>query len=306
VRNAHLPADAPLPMRDGVAPSRVYLPPGPWAGVFEFLVERFRFMAADVLRARLDNGDIVDEDGVPQRVDSPYRPHRWLWYYRIVPNEPPVPFELKILHQDERLIAVDKPHFLASLPGGRHLRETALTRLRDCLAQPRLTPIHRLDRDTAGVMLFCCDPAARGAYQRLFQSRDVAKHYEAIAAWRQDLELPRLHQSRLEPSEAYFTMHEVQGEPNSQTRIELVEQCGPWARYRLLPITGRKHQLRVHMNALGIPIRNDRLYPHRRSPQHEDDYSRPLQLLARSVSFIDPFTKTERRFESERNLQVLA
>lgn len=303
VRNARLMADAPLPVRDGIAPSRVYLPHGPWATVLEFFVERFRFMSAEVLRERLENGDIVDHEGHAQRVDAAYVPDRLLWYYRMVPDEPRVPFDISILHQDARLVVIDKPHFLASIPGGRHLRETALTRLRDRLAMPQITPVHRLDRDTAGVMLFCCDPAARGAYQRLFQSREVAKEYEAIAAWQNDLRLPRVYRSRLEPSDSHFIMHEVEGEPNSETRIELIERKGDRAHYRLLPTTGRKHQLRAHMHALGMPICNDGFYPVWRSPRQEDDHARPLQLLARAVAFVDPFTGERRRFESRRELQ---
>src|SRR5690606_1802630 len=143
-------------------------PPGPWLTVLEFLRERFKFMPVETLRARLAQGCIVDQNGLAQQADTPYQPSNWLWYYREVPDEAPVPFELTILSRDERIVAVDKPHFLASIPGGRHLRETALTRLRHMLDLPHLTPIHRLDRDTAGVMLFCADPASRGAYQSLF------------------------------------------------------------------------------------------------------------------------------------------
>src|SRR5690606_29938445 len=194
--------------------------------VLAFLVERFRFMPEDVLRERLEQGDIVDAQGLPLRPDSPYVPHQWLWYYRVVPNEVVVPFELQLLYQDERIVVVDKPHFLASIPGGKYLKETALSRLRETLAQPQLTPVHRLDRETAGVMLFCRDPASRGAYQKLFQSRDVAKEYEAVAPWRDDLKLPQVYRSRLEPGDLPFIMREQAGEPNSETRIELIERRG--------------------------------------------------------------------------------
>ena len=302
LRNARLMQAAPLPVRDGIAPSRVYLPVGPWPTVFEFLLERFRFMPADVLRQRLQAGDIVDDSGISQRAESPYVPNRWLWYYRVVPDEPVIPFDLQILHRDDRIIVVDKPHFLASIPGGRHLRETVLTRLRERFALPQLTPVHRLDRDTAGVMLLCIDPASRGAYQQLFQSREVFKEYEAVAPWRADLKLPCNHRSRLEPAESHFMMREVPGEPNSETYIEIIEKAGGLARYRLIPTTGRKHQLRVHMNALGIAISNDPFYPDWRPVEVEDDYSRPLQLLARAVEFDDPFSRQRRRFESRRQL----
>src|SRR5690606_8749499 len=146
--------------------------------VLEFLEQRFARIPAAVLRARLEQGHIVDASGVPLGPDTPYRPDSWLWYYREVEHEPVVPFEIDVLYRDDRLLVVDKPHFLASIPGGRHVRETALSRLRAQLDWPQLTPVHRLDRDTAGVMLFCLDPASRGAYQRLFQQRQVHKEYE--------------------------------------------------------------------------------------------------------------------------------
>lgn len=304
VRNARLMQAAPLPVRDGIAPSRVYLPAGPWATVFDFLLERFRLMPADVLRQRLADGDIVDDSGIAQRAETPYVANQWLWYYRVVPDEPHIPFEVDVLHRDDRLIVVDKPHFLASIPGGRHLRETVLTRLRSRLQLAQLTPVHRLDRDTAGVMLLCVDPGSRGAYQQLFQSRDVCKEYEAVAPWRPGLKLPCRYLSRLEPAESHFMMREVHGEANSQTDIELIERAGSLARYRLRPVTGRKHQLRVHMNALGIPICNDPFYPVWRPADAEDDYTRPLQLLAKAVEFVDPFTRVRRRFESKRKLEL--
>lgn len=303
--SAQLLAQAPLPVQDGVAPSRVYLPPGPWPTVLDFLVERFRFISREVLTQRLEAGEIVNQQGEPVRPGTKFLPHCWLWYYRTVPEEPSIPFEVDVLHQDERLVVVDKPHFLASIPGGRHLRETVLTRLRDRLSLPHLTPVHRLDRDTAGVMLFCCDPSARGHYQQLFQSRDVAKEYEAVAPWRAGLGLPLVYESRLKPGEPHFMMREVAGESNSRTRIELLQQFGTLAHYRLQPTTGRKHQLRVHMHSLGIPICNDAFYPIWRPTEQSDDYTRPLQLLARAVEFLDPFSGQRRRFESQRTLDAL-
>ncbi|HEY9281043.1 MAG TPA: pseudouridine synthase [Eoetvoesiella sp.] len=298
--------NAPLPMRNGVAPSRVYLPPGKWPTLLDFLSERFKYIAPEILLERLVRGEIVDDAGAAQKADGTYKPQRWLWYYREVPNEPVVPFELTVLHQDERLVVADKPHFLASIPGGRYLRETALTRLRSLLGLPLLTPVHRLDRDTAGVMLFCADPSARGAYQTLFQSRNVQKEYEAIAPWHSGLDLPRVHRSCIHTKSTHFTMFEAEGEPNSETVIELIGQWGHLGHYRLRPHTGRKHQLRVHMSALGIPICNDGFYPELLEYQADDDFTRPLQLLARAVEFKDPFTGKVRRFESQRQLEFLA
>lgn len=302
-------------MRGGVAPSRVYLPQGPWSRLYDFLVQRFPHITADVIRARMLRGEIVDQDGIVQAPDTPYRPLKWLWYYREVPGEIPVPFELPVLFQDRHLVVVDKPHFLASTPGGRYLTDTALTRLRLSLDLPLLSPIHRLDRDTAGVMLFCADPDSRGAYQNLFQAREVHKEYMAVAPINPDLKLPCVHHSRLQARADHFTMQEVPGEPNSETSIELVtelatEPCHAingipqaLALYRLRPRTGRKHQLRAHMSALGIPICNDGLYPQLQPFPDEHDFTRPLQLLASSIAFTDPLSGLMRRFESQRRLE---
>lgn len=294
--------NAPLPLRDGVAASRVFMPQGTWPSLLAFLLDRFKYMPADVLRNRLTDGGIVDEAGVAQTLSSPYRPLRWLWYYREVPDETPVPFDLPVLHRDAHLVVVDKPHFLPSIPAGRHLRETALTRLRSRLDLPELSPIHRLDRDTAGVMLFCVDRASRGAYQVLFQSRRVNKEYEAVAGVRADLCLPCVRCSRIEAESPGFMVHEVDGLPNSETQFELIDRRGELGYYRLRPRTGRKHQLRLHMSALGIPICNDRFYPELLAYRDADDFSDPLQLLARAIEFDDPFSGRPRRFESQRQL----
>lgn len=299
----------PLPERDGIPPSRVYLTPGPWENVLDFLVERFPRLSREFLQGRLEAGDIVDDDGRPQQPDSPFRPRTWLWYYREVPDEVPVPFDLPVLYRDERLVVVDKPHFMATTPSGRYLRHTALVRLRNTLGLKTLSPIHRLDRETAGVLVFCADPAYRGRYQALFQAREVAKEYEAVVRLPAGLSLPLVYRSRLEEMEGRFLMHEVVGEANSETRIELINQLddGGLAHLRLLPLTGRKHQLRAHLCALGMPIVNDSFYPPVPLDEAElrahDDFERPLQLLSRSIEFQDPVDGTMRRFESRRVLQ---
>src|SRR5690554_968942 len=214
----------PLPERDGIPPSRVYLPEGPWERLLDFLSERFPRMPQALLLSRLEAGDIVDEYGVAQRADTPYQARRWLWYYREVPDEVPVPFELPVLYRDARLVVVDKPHFMATTPSGRYLRHTALVRLRNELGLSTLSPIHRLDRETAGVLVFCADPAYRGRYQALFQAREVGKEYEAVAKLPAGLKLPMVHRSRLEEMEGRFLMHEVEGTPNSETHIELLNR----------------------------------------------------------------------------------
>lgn len=293
-------------MKDGVAPSRVYLQPGPWATLYDFLVQRFQYTDPRVIEERLNRGEIVDEQGRRQAGDAPYQPRRWLWYYREVPPEAPVPFSVQVLHRDQRLLVIDKPHFLASIPGGRYLKETALTRLRHELALPQLSPLHRLDRETAGVMMLCIDPASRGAYQQLFQDRQVTKEYEAVAPYSERLSFPVTRRSRLETRGWHFTMDEVEGEPNSETRIELIASMGELGWYRLYPHTGRKHQLRVHMAGLGIPILNDLFYPNLAPQPAYSDFSRPLQLLARRIQFKDPFTGEMRVFESQRQLDCVS
>lgn len=298
------PHPSPLPIRDQIAPSYAWLPEGQWPDLLSWLLHRFPHVGELVLRERLARGEIVDEEGRALRAESPYRAGRRIWYYREVPDEPVVPFEAVILHRDERLLVVDKPPFLATVPGGRHLRETVLTRLRHQLGLPALTPVHRLDRETAGLVLFCLHPPSRGAYQQLFARREVVKVYEAIAPFREGLALPRVHRSRLEEGsrdgQRFFTMAEVAGESNSETRISLLEQRGAWARYQLEPFTGRKHQLRAHMAALGIPIAHDPWYPVMQAAK--EGFDRPLQLLARRIAFTDPFSGEPREFFSQRSL----
>lgn len=295
------PRIAPLPVRDGVAPSFLELPAGDWPDLLSFLIARFPHVAEVQWRERLQRGALVDQSGKAYALDSAYPARSRLWYYREVPPETPVPFDAPVLYRDERLVVADKPHFLACIPAGRHLQETLLTRLRAQLDLPQLTPVHRIDRETAGVMLFCADPAYRNAYQSLFASRDVVKEYQAIAPYRPDLALPYWHRSRLEERPDSFVMHEVSGEPNSETRIELLEVRGDWACYRLWPSSGKKHQLRAHLAALDIPILNDPWYPQIQADKG-DDFSQPLQLLARSIAFIDPVSGRSCCFESQRTL----
>jgi len=300
-------ARPPVPARDGVTPSKVWCPRGPWRTLDDFLLERFPHVSPALLRERLARGDILDGEGRVQQSGSHYQPDRWLWYFRMVEDERPVPFEMPILHADERLIAVDKPHFLATTPGGRYLLETALTRVRRHFGEDGISPLHRLDRETAGILLFCRDPALRGAYQSLFQQGRVDKEYEAVAPF---LDLPadgRTYASRMEEVPGLFVMREAEGEPNSLTHIVrerdwVDEQGRRLALYRLRPHSGRKHQLRLHMSSLDAPILNDVFYPELLPPREDDDFDQPLQLLARHIAFIDPVSGQERCFSSRRRL----
>lgn len=296
---------SPLPVRAGVSASRLYLPKENWPNLLAFLIQRFPHMSADIIQERLARGDMMSQTGEVLWVDSPYLPDTWLWYYREVEEEVVVPFDIQVLYQDETLVVIDKPHFLASIPGGRYLQETALVRLRCLLGNDEVSPIHRLDRDTAGLLLFCADKRYRGAYQSLFQSREVEKTYECVAAYRADLEFPLRRESWIEKSPSYFTMQERFDEaPNSQTDISIIKHNQEWAHYLLAPHTGKKHQLRVHMNGLGLPIVGDEFYPELLPARAADDFTRPLQLLAREIRFKDPVTGQERVFRSQRELEL--
>ena len=294
-------AYVPLPIRDGVAPSYLWLPDGAWAGMLAFLAERFPEVGEASWRERMARGDVGDGEGDRLRPDSPVRRGTRIWYYRELEAETPIPFEEQVLFQDEHLLVADKPHFLPMTPSGRFVRETLLVRLKKKLGLPELTPIHRLDRETAGVVIFSHRAATRGIYQSLFQKRGMEKVYEALAAPLPDLRYPHTHRSRMVDGTPFFRMQEVAGEPNSETIVEMIEARGDAVLYRLRPHTGRKHQLRVHMASLGAPILNDAFYPVA-LPCKGDDFTRPLQLLARSIAFTDPLSGERREFSSRREL----
>jgi tRNA pseudouridine32 synthase / 23S rRNA pseudouridine746 synthase len=295
------------PMRDGVSASRVAVAAGPWATVLEFL--RVRLPAADDWPQRLAAGEVLDAEGRAVAADTPARPGLLLWYWRCPPPEWPVPEAVEVVYQDSTIVVADKPHFMPVTPGGRHLHETVLVKLKRQLGLDTLSPVHRLDLETAGLVLFTVDPAVRPAYHALMREQCVHKVYEAVAPWRAELPWPLLHHSRLEEQEGerFMQMRTVQGEANATTRIELIARLGKQlAHYRLTPITGRKHQLRAHLNELGMPIVGDRIYP-RLWPEPRDrapDFSHPLQLLARELHFDDPVNGQRRCFVSRRRLEM--
>jgi tRNA pseudouridine32 synthase/23S rRNA pseudouridine746 synthase len=292
---------SPLPVRDGVSASLVWLPHGRWATLGEFLALRFPMVSEESWRARMARGEVIDGRGQHVGYDDVFRGGACIFYYRERVGETPIPFEETILHQDDELMVVDKPHFLPVTPGGRFLHETLLVRLKRKTGVDTLTPIHRLDRETAGVMLFSVNPASRSLWQSLFRFRQVQKVYEALALFRDDLIFPVAVSSRIERDEKFFRVREVDGAPNAFSRIELIERRNPYALYRLHPLTGKMHQLRIHMSSLGIPILNDGFYP-LALPCKGDDFSSPLKLLARSINFIDPVTGEDRLFVSRHTL----
>jgi tRNA pseudouridine32 synthase/23S rRNA pseudouridine746 synthase len=285
---------------DRTPPSRLQLPPGPWPTVLDALCARFPAIDRARWLDRFARGRVLDGEGRPLAVATAHRVGLEVQYFREVADEPRVDGEVVLVHVDAHLVVADKPHFLPVVPSGRFVRETLLARLVEQLGNPRLAPLHRIDRDTAGLVLFSADPASRARYSALFGNRQIEKHYEAIARALPDLEFPHLRHSRLERGEPFFRMRETDGPPNSSSRIDVLERGnGPW-RYALTPITGRKHQLRVHMAALGAPIAGDRLYPELLPAA--DDPERPLRLLARRLAFVDPLDGARREFTSGRTL----
>jgi tRNA pseudouridine32 synthase/23S rRNA pseudouridine746 synthase len=292
---------APIPPRHGLDPARLRLPDeGPWTTLLEHLVERLPRVAPARIEEMLHEQRIHGEDG-PLGIDAAYVPGSFIWFHRDLPDEVPVPFDVTVLHRDEHLLVVDKPHFLATIPRGRHVLETALVRLRRSLDLPALSPAHRLDRVTAGLVMFVITPSARGAYQTMFRDRLVHKEYEAIAPYDPSLELPRTVRSRIVKERGVLAAQEIPGPPNAESTVELMEHRDGLGRYRLTPATGRTHQLRVHMCSLGTPILGDDFYPE----LHEkplDDFTKPLQLLAKVLEFDDPLSGEHRRFTSRRKL----
>lgn len=278
-----------MPDRDGVGPTRVRLRGG---AVLVELASRFGERAA----AKVLAGEVVCADGSVVTAGTVLPPFSDVWLYRDLPDEVQVPFEVPVLYRDDDIVVVDKPHFLATMPRGGHVVQTAVVRLRRSLGLPELSPAHRLDRLTAGVLLFTARREVRGAYQTLFARGEVTKTYLARADV-SALDFPRTVRSRIVKERGRLQAFEEPGEPNAET---LIEQLGDGL-YRLTPHTGRTHQLRVHMNSLGLPIHGDPLYPNVIDVA-PDDFSTPLQLLAQRLEFDDPVSGVRRVFESTRVL----
>lgn len=279
---------APLPVRDGLGPARVRLRGG---AVLVELASRFGEAAAQ----KVFDGEVRTADGAVVTAGTVLPPNSHVFLYRDLPDEVAVPFDVPVLHRDDDVVVVDKPHFLATMPRGRHVAQTALVRLRRSLELPELSPAHRLDRLTAGVLLFTVRREVRGAYQTMFARGLVRKTYLARADGAPPARMPTVVSSRIIKLRSRLQAFEVAGEPNAETFVEHLGED----RYRLTPRTGRTHQLRVHMNSLGLPLRHDPLYP-RVLDVLADDFSRPLQLLAQRLEFEDPLSGEPRCFESER------
>ena len=304
---------SPLPIRDGLNPVRLQMPHDQWAPtIMEYLTGRFAYDASN-LEIKMAAGDIVDELGRPYTLTSPYKAGALIFLYRDPVPEKRVPYEIEIIFEDDDLLVIDKPHYLASTPKGSYIVESALVRLRRQLQMDEISPAHRLDRLTAGVLIFTKRSELRRAYHDMFAERTVLKTYQAVAPVRHDLELPVTVRSRIHKERGVMWAQTIEGEPNTETRVELAATKkvdpdshnghGEVGLYDLFPHTGKTHQLRIHMAGLGVGILNDNYYPDFYSVPM-DDYRNPLQLLAKTIEFTDPLTGERRFFESTRTLEL--
>lgn len=266
---------------------------------------RQRFPERVDVEGMLVDGRFVYANGAAVREDDPYAPHTFIWFHRDLRDEVEVPGELSIIHRDDRLVVVDKPPFLSTIPRGQHVRQSVVVRIRAELGLPELSSLHRLDRVTSGVLMLATERKWRGAYQSMFEQRTVSKTYRALAPWRAELEFPITVRNHLHKERGVWQAQVVPDAPvNSETLIELEARYDDLATYRLTPLTGKTHQLRLHLHGLGIPIVNDPLYPVVRETS-VDDFSRPLQLIASELAFTDPIDQTPRLFVSSRRLPLI-
>ncbi len=289
-------------------PSKVSLPqinPGV-ASVLEYLIIKFQNIKPEIWQQRVADGKVHWHDGSLITADSPFQAQQRVYYYREVESEPVIPFEEKILFQDEHILVAYKPHFLAVIPTGIYIKECLQNRLREKTGLQNLQALHRLDRPTAGLMLFSVNPATRHLYHELFSARKIHKTYQAIARVKNEEDLVGkewLVQNRIIQSDPRFLMKMVEGEANSHSVIRCLKKSGDKALFELNPITGKTHQLRLHMQSLGWPLLNDRFYP-TLLPKADEVYSLPLQLLAKELRFIDPVTQQSRIFSSNTELSL--
>jgi tRNA pseudouridine32 synthase/23S rRNA pseudouridine746 synthase len=292
------------PMNRSPFPSQTVVPETghSFKAVIDFLEHRFPRIGRPAWEQRMKNGFVRDENDKPIPINTPCTPGMRIFYFREVDHEIPIPFEERIVHGDENLLVVSKPHFLPVIPSGAHVNECLLNRLKKATGNRDLTPIHRIDRETAGLVVFSINSRTRGAYQNLFMEGRIRKTYEAVThcASQPPME-PLIVENRIVKGDPFFRMKTEPGIPNSRSRIECTGFNGRHARFRIEPETGKKHQIRLHLSGLGFGIVNDRYYPDL-LPEQPPDFEKPLQLLARSLSFTDPVTDEPMFFECGRTL----
>jgi len=290
---------------NGVGPSKVFLPEGPYLTVLDFLERRFPRGTRAGWEKRMLAGRVLNQDGLSLLPEAPYLPKSIVYYYREVVENFVIPFQENIIYEDEYLLVADKPHYLPVTPVGPYIQETLLVRLRQRTGIDELSAVHRLDLETAGLVMFTKQAKIRNVYAQLFRNRLVDKTYLAVASYTDAHTWPIEYKSRIANSQQFMKMQDVVGDENAITQIDLIERSGDQALYQLKPLTGKKHQLRVHMNAIGIPILNDQIYPRMQAylaPQ-DRNYDKPMQLLAKSLAFKDPLTGQKHHFESQLQLQ---
>jgi tRNA pseudouridine32 synthase/23S rRNA pseudouridine746 synthase len=286
-------------------PSRVYLPKldNPPPTILDYLYLRFPYLEPSALLTRVREGKIFLKDRTAISVDTPYKPGIMLFYYREVIEEPQIPFQEKILFQNQHILIADKPHYIPVIPSGSFVDQCLLSRLQKRTGLHELSPIHRLDAGTAGIVLFSLNKETRHLYHKLFAEGKVVKEYSAVASTRGNIASKEWYiENRIVAGEPWFRMKITGGEINAITRILLLGQKDSRGLFYLLPLTGKKHQLRIHLSSLGFPIINDPLYPELRSDISQD-YTKPLQLLARRLSFEDPISRENMEFKSELELE---
>ncbi len=287
-------------------PSKVTMPnvEKPYPSILGFLHGRFPNVPQDSWELRISAGKVLDEDGQPITTATGYTPGKRIFYFREVEREPVIPFGETILFQNEELLVACKPHYLPVTPGGPYVDECLLNRLRKRTGNHQLAPLHRIDRETAGIVLFSANCKTRSQYSELFLRGSIEKSYEALAEYTQTSGTgPWLVENRIVPGEPWFRMTTAPGQVNARSLIRLVSASERTGRFLLEPVTGKTHQLRIHMSGLGFKILNDRYYPELQ-PEQADNFTMPLQLIARMVRFLDPVTGKEMEFRSARELSA--
>jgi len=285
-------------------PSYVTLPAeGDFATVYEFILFRFPRISESVWRERIELNKVHFDDGEPIRLGTPYQARRRICYYREVVDEIKIPFEESVLFENDDFLVADKPHFLPVHPAGAYVNETLITRLRAKYGYEELGNAHRIDRSTAGLVLCVKKCSKRGLYQQLFREGAVKKIYLAAGKLPAETDQTRWHiKARMEPRDPFHMQIIPEGPVNSESLIELIERCDGIGLFRLQPVTGKKHQLRVHLCEIGSGIVNDPLYSDYSDIESGDDYHRPMQLLAHRLEFIDPVTGRQMEFQSKLSL----